>query len=103
MELKRNGSQPSAKGPTEYFTGTVRVDPLFTSTAPARTSAAVVTFEPGSRSNWHSHPWARSWWSPAAAVTCRAGANLSESSVLATSSFALPGRSIGTARRRVPR
>ena len=56
MELKRNGTQPSAKGPAEYFTGTVRVDPLFTSTAPARTSAAVVTFEPGSRSNWHTHP-----------------------------------------------
>jgi quercetin dioxygenase-like cupin family protein len=56
MELKRNGTQPSAKGPAEYFTGTVRVDPLFASTAPARTSAAVVTFEPGSRSNWHTHP-----------------------------------------------
>ena len=56
MELKRNGTQASAKGPAEYFTGTVRVDPLFTSTAPARTSAAVVTFEPGARSNWHTHP-----------------------------------------------
>jgi quercetin dioxygenase-like cupin family protein len=56
MELKRNGTQPSAKGPAEYFTGTVRVDPLFASTAPARTSAAVVTFEPGARSNWHTHP-----------------------------------------------
>jgi quercetin dioxygenase-like cupin family protein len=56
MELKRNGTQPSATGPKEYFTGTVRVDPLFTSTAPARTSAAMVTFEPGARSNWHTHP-----------------------------------------------
>jgi quercetin dioxygenase-like cupin family protein len=56
MELKRSGTQRSAKGPADYFTGTVRVDPLFTSTAPARTSAASVTFEPGARSNWHTHP-----------------------------------------------
>jgi quercetin dioxygenase-like cupin family protein len=56
MQLKRNGTQRSAAGPAEYFTGFVRVDPLFTSTAPARTSAAVVTFEPGARSNWHTHP-----------------------------------------------
>jgi quercetin dioxygenase-like cupin family protein len=56
MELKRNGTQPSAKGPAEYFTGSVRIDPLFTSSAPARTSAGLVTFEPGARSNWHTHP-----------------------------------------------
>ena len=56
MELKRNGSQPSAHGPPEYFTGTVRVDPLFKAPEPARTSGAYVTFEPCSRSNWHTHP-----------------------------------------------
>ena len=56
MELKRNGTRPSAKGPAQCFTGTVRVDPLFSPTAPARTSAAYVTFEPGARSNWHTHP-----------------------------------------------
>src|SRR5438128_6025342 len=50
MELKRNGSQPSAQGPAEYFTGTVRVDPLFKAPEPARTSGAYVTFEPCSRS-----------------------------------------------------
>jgi quercetin dioxygenase-like cupin family protein len=56
MDIKRSGSQPSTKGPAEYFTGTVRVDPLFQSAAPARVSGASVTFEPGARSAWHTHP-----------------------------------------------
>ena len=56
MELKRVGSQPSAKGPQEYFTGTVRIDPLNAPPAPARVSVASVTFEPGARSAWHTHP-----------------------------------------------
>jgi quercetin dioxygenase-like cupin family protein len=56
MELKRVGSQPSQKGPADYFTGNVRIDPLNTAPAPARVSCASVTFEPGARSAWHSHP-----------------------------------------------
>lgn len=56
MEIKRNGSQPSAKGSADYFTGTVRVDPLFQSPAPARARGAYVTFEPGARTAWHTHP-----------------------------------------------
>jgi quercetin dioxygenase-like cupin family protein len=56
MEIKRNGTQPSGKGPADYFTGTVRVDPLFTAPAPARVVSASVTFEPGARTAWHSHP-----------------------------------------------
>jgi quercetin dioxygenase-like cupin family protein len=56
MELKRSGSQSSTRGPAEYFTGTVRIDPLFRAPAPARASGACVTFEPGARSNWHTHP-----------------------------------------------
>jgi len=56
VEIKRNGSQPSGKGPAEYFTGTVRVDPLFRTSAPARTVGASVTFEPGARTAWHTHP-----------------------------------------------
>ncbi len=56
MEIKRSGSQPSGKGPGEYFTGTVRVDPLFNAPDPARVLGALVTFEPGSRTAWHSHP-----------------------------------------------
>ena len=56
MEIKRNGSQPSGKGPAEWFTGNVRIDPLFQAPAPARVSVASVTFEPGARTAWHSHP-----------------------------------------------
>jgi quercetin dioxygenase-like cupin family protein len=56
MELKRVGSQPSQKGPAEFFTGTVRLDPLFSAPAPARVMTASVTFEPGARTAWHTHP-----------------------------------------------
>ena len=54
MEIKRNGSQPSGKGPTEYFTGTVRIDPLFESADPAQVRGACVTFEPAARAAWHT-------------------------------------------------
>ena len=56
MDIKRNGSQPSGKGQAEYFTGTVRIDPLFQSPNPARAGIVSVTFEPGARTAWHSHP-----------------------------------------------
>jgi quercetin dioxygenase-like cupin family protein len=56
MEVRRPGSQPSARGPSEWFTGTVRVDPLFQAAGPARVQCASVTFEPGARSAWHTHP-----------------------------------------------
>jgi quercetin dioxygenase-like cupin family protein len=56
MEIKRSGSQPSGKGPQDYFTGTVRIDPLFTAPDPARVAGASVTFEPGARTAWHTHP-----------------------------------------------
>jgi quercetin dioxygenase-like cupin family protein len=73
MEIKRNGSQASVKGPTEWFTGAVRIDPLFQAPAPARVQGANVTFEPGARTAWHTHPlgqtlvvtsgfgWAQRW------------------------------------------
>jgi quercetin dioxygenase-like cupin family protein len=57
MEIKRAGSQPSGKGSAEYFTGTVRIDPLFTAPDPARAGGALVTFEPGARTAWHTHPF----------------------------------------------
>jgi quercetin dioxygenase-like cupin family protein len=57
MEIKHRGSQPSGKGPAEWFTGTVRVDPLFPVTAPARAAGNAVTFEPGARTAWHTHPF----------------------------------------------
>ena len=56
MNIKRVGSQPSNKGPADWFTGTVRVDPLFTAPEPARVVGASVTFEPGARTAWHTHP-----------------------------------------------
>jgi quercetin dioxygenase-like cupin family protein len=76
MDIKRIGSQPSAKGPEAYFTGTVRIDPLFEPPAPARTLGASVTFEPCSRTAWHTHPlgqtlivtsgvgWTQCWGEP---------------------------------------
>ena len=76
MEIKRSGSQPSGKGPTEWFTGTVRIDPLFQSREPARAAGNCVTFEPGARTAWHTHPlgqtlivtfgcgWVQRWGSP---------------------------------------
>ena len=56
MNIKRNGSEPSAKGPAEYFTGTVRIDSPFKGTEAARISGAIVTFEPSARTAWHTHP-----------------------------------------------
>ncbi len=57
MEITRAGSQPSGKGPAEWFTGTVRIDPLFSAPDPARVGGALVTFEPGARTAWHTHPF----------------------------------------------
>jgi quercetin dioxygenase-like cupin family protein len=56
MDITRHGSQPSSKGPAEYFTGTVRIDPLFQAADPARAVGASVTFDPGARTAWHTHP-----------------------------------------------
>jgi len=76
MDIKRSGSRPSGKGPAEYFTGAVRVDPLFEAPDPARVRGAHVTFEPGARTAWHTHPlgqtlivttglgWAQRWGGP---------------------------------------
>ena len=56
MEIKRAGTQPSEKGPAAWFTGVVRIDPLFLAAEPARVQGAIVTFEPGARTAWHTHP-----------------------------------------------
>ena len=76
LRITRAGSQPSAKGSAEYFTGAVRVDPMFPATAPSRVSGGHVTFEPGARSAWHTHPvgqtlvitlglgWVQQWGGP---------------------------------------
>lgn len=76
MKITRSGSQPSVKGQTEYFTGSVRIDPLFDAPEPARVFGVSVTFEPGARTAWHTHPlgqtlivttgfgWAQRWGGP---------------------------------------
>lgn len=56
MDIKRSGSQPAGKEPADWFTGTVRIDPLFPVIAPARAAGNAVTFEPGARTAWHTHP-----------------------------------------------
>ena len=56
MNIRRAGEQASTKGPADWFTGTVRIDPLFSASAPARAAGAAVTFEPGARTAWHTHP-----------------------------------------------
>ena len=56
MIIHPAGSRPSGKGPAEYFTGTVRMDPLISTPAPARLRGLTVTFEPGARTAWHTHP-----------------------------------------------
>jgi len=56
MDIMRNGTRPSGKGPADWFTGTVRIDPLFGPPEPARVAGALVTFEPGARTAWHTHP-----------------------------------------------
>lgn len=56
MDVSRSGSQPSATGPAEWFTGSVRIDSSFQRSAPARVAGAIVTFEPGARTAWHTHP-----------------------------------------------
>src|SRR6516225_9983100 len=76
MDITRIGSEPSGKGPADWFTGMVRIDPLFEAPAPGRVSGASVTFEPGARTAWHTHPlgqtlivtagcgWAQRWGRP---------------------------------------
>ena len=56
MQIYRAGSRPSGKGPADWFTGTVRIDPLFPVAPPARSAGNLVTFEPGARTHWHTHP-----------------------------------------------
>ena len=60
MDITRIGTRPSGKGPADWFTGTVRIDPLFEAPDPARVAAATVTFEPGARTAWHTHPLGQS-------------------------------------------
>jgi hypothetical protein len=98
VDIKRNGSRPSGKGPAEYFTGAVRVDPLFEAPEPARVRGAHVTFEPGARTAWHTHPLGQTRSSRLASAGFSARAPPLKRSSRATSSGLRRARSIGTAR-----
>ena len=102
MILKRAGSQPSQKGPDACFTGTVRIDPLHAAEAPARVAAAAVTFEPGARSAWHTHPLGQILVVTAGCGWTQCEGGRSQKSAPATSSGVRPITSIGTAPRPPP-
>ena len=100
MEIKRSGSQPSSKGPGEWFTGTVRIDPLFDAPVPARAAGASVTFEPGARTAWHTHPLGQTLIVTSGLVAPSDGADRWRRFVRATSSGSRLARSTGMAHRR---
>ena len=100
MEITRAGSKASGNGPPDWFTGTVRIDPLFESPAPARARGASVTFEPGARTAWHTHPLGQTLIVTAGSGPCNATVDRSKSSARATSSGLPRVKSTGTARHR---
>lgn len=103
MDIKRNGSQPSGKGPEAWFTGTVRVDPMFQVGDPVRVSGGHVTFEPGARTMWHTHPLGQTLIVTSGHGWVQSEGDRSKSSIPATSSGFHPERSTGMARQRRPR
>ena len=101
MEIKRVGSQASGKGSVEYFTGTVRIDPLFEAHAPVRALGSSVTFEPGARTAWHTHPLGQTLIVTILGVAgFNAKADRSRRSVPLMSSGSLQKRNTGMGRRR---
>ena len=100
MEIKRIGSQPSAKGPSEWFTGTVRIDPLFQAPDPAFVQGASVTFEPGARTAWHTHPLGQTLIITAGCGWAQRGEARSRRSAPAMWSGSRPVRSTGMGPRR---
>ena len=102
MEIVRAGSKPSAKGPDAWFTGTVRIDPLMNPFDPARVQGGAVTFEPGARTAWHTHPLGQTLIVTAGSAGFTSGARQSRRSVPETSSGSRLARSTGTAPRRRP-
>ena len=103
MEIKRCGSRPSGKGPEDYFTGTVRIDPLFEAADPARARGASVTFEPGARTAWHTHPLGQTLIVTSGAGRVQKWGGPSRKSAPAMSSGSNPERNIGMAQARLSR
>src|SRR5215204_4419176 len=102
MDIKRSGSQPSGKGPAEWFTGSVRVDPLFRPPEPARVSGALVTFEPGARTAWHTHPLGQTLIVTSGCGWAQRKDGPKEEIHPGDWSGSPPAKSIGTARQQLP-
>ena len=100
MEITRSGSQPSAKGPAEWFTGTVRIDPLFDAPVPGSRGRRSVTFEPGARTAWHTHPLGQTLIVTSGVGRVQRGAGRSRRFGPAMSYGFRQARSTGTVRRR---
>src|SRR5688572_25096583 len=98
--MTRSGSQPSAKGPADWFTGSVRIDSPFQRRAPARIGGATVTFEPGARTAWHTHPLGQPLIVTAGCGRVQRTVDRLRRSAPATSSGFSPANDTGTARRR---
>ena len=98
MDIKRAGSQPSGQGPSDWFSGTVRIDPLFQAGSPARVAGAAVTFEPGARTAWHTHPLGQTLIVTAGYGLAQRWAARSRRVGPATSSGSRLGKNTGTAR-----
>ena len=97
MKITRAGSQPSGKGPADWFTGTVRIDPLFAAAPPARAAGSAVTFEPGARTAWHTHPLGQTLIVVAGRGRAQRRGGPWRTSAPATSSGSSRARSTGTA------
>jgi len=102
IRITSAGTAASAAGPADYFTGRVRIDAPFQTDAPARVGGATVTFEPGARTAWHTHPLGQTLIVTAGMAACRNGASPRARSVRATSSGSHRASSIGMARKRPP-
>ncbi len=102
MEIRRVGSRPSRSGPAEWFTGTVRMDPLADASAPSRVAAVSVTFEPGARTAWHTHPLGQTLIVTAGCGWTQREGGPRRRSGPATWSGSRPARSTGTGRPRPP-
>lgn len=100
MDIKRAGSQPSGKGPSDWFIGTVRIDPLFAVQDPSRAAANAVTFEPGARTAWHTHPLGQLLIMTAGCGLVQRKVGLSSRSALVMSSGSSLAKSTGMARLR---
>ncbi len=103
MKIIRSGSLPSVRGPEAWFTGTVRIDAPFQATEPAKVGGATVTFEPGARTAWHTHPLGQTLIVTQGAAGCRSGAKRQKRSIRVISRGSPRASNTGTVPARKPR